>query len=98
MSRAEGEWGRWAVALRLGQDGRPRVVAAGQGAVADEIVARAEAAGVEVRHDPETVHELLQAEGEGTRIDPEIYELMTTVINFAQELNDAWIQPGVEQN
>lgn len=85
--------GKWAVAMRMGADGRPKVVAAGQGAVADEIVAKAQASGVEVRKDAEMVQQLLRDETDpGTRIDSEIYELMTTIVNFAQELNDAWVQ------
>ncbi len=91
--------GKWAVAMRMGADGRPKVVAAGQGAEAEAIIAKAQQSGVEVRKDAEMVDELLQAETEGARIDSRIYELMTTIVNFAQELNDAWVaQGGVEEN
>lgn len=86
--------GKWAVAMRMGADGRPKVVAAGQGAAAEEIVAKAQASGVEVRQDAEMVNELLQAETEGAHIDSRIYELMTSIVNFAQELNDAWVAQG----
>lgn len=91
--------GKWAVAMRMGADGRPKVVAAGQGAEAEAIVARAQAAGVDVRRDAEMVNELLQAETEGAKIDSRIYELMTTIVNFAQELNEAYAnQVELEEN
>lgn len=86
--------GKWAVAMRMGADGRPKVVAAGQGAQAEAIVAKAQASGVDVRQDAEMVNELLQSEPEGARIDSRIYELMTTIVNFAQELDQAWVPPA----
>lgn len=45
--------------------------------------------GVEARQDSQRLGELLQAESEGSRIPLELYELMATVIHFAQELNEA---------
>lgn len=87
-----GERERKAVAYETGPDGRTRVKAIGTGAAADEIIARAQESGVEVRRNAEQVEELLRAEGEEHSIPPEIYELMATVINFAQELNEQWLR------
>lgn len=96
MERGERE--RKAVAYETGPDGRTRVKAIGTGAAADEIIARAQESGVEVRRNAEQVEELLRAEadGETPSIPPEIYELMATVINFAQELNEQWLRREFE--
>jgi len=96
MERGDRE--RKAVAYETGPDGRTRVKAIGTGAAADEIIARAQESGVEVRRNAEQVEELLRAEadGEAPSIPPEIYELMATVINFAQELNEQWLRREFE--
>ncbi len=95
MDRGERE--RKAVAYEIGPDGKRRVKAIGTGAAADEIIARAQESGVEVRRNAEQVEELLRQEGEDHSIPPEIYELMATVINFAQELNEQWLQREFER-
>ncbi|MBI3926728.1 MAG: EscU/YscU/HrcU family type III secretion system export apparatus switch protein [Armatimonadetes bacterium] len=82
---------RMAVAYQRGPDGKTRVTAAGQGSAAEEIVRKAEEAGLPIGRDPERLRRLLQAEGEDSRIPPEIYELMSIIINFSQELNETWI-------
>lgn len=87
----EGDEPRMAVAYQRDSEGRLRVVAAGQGSAAEQIIEQAEQAGVPIGRDPERVRRLLQAEGEGSRIPPEVYELMSTVVTFAQELNETWI-------
>lgn len=100
MSRPEAETPqdgvaeRVAVAVRQGQDGKTRIVASGRGHQADQIVETAREAGVEVHQDPKRVEALLRAESEGSSIPIEIYELMATIINFAQELNEARVAPG----
>lgn len=81
-----------AIAYEVGPDGRNRVVGVATGAAAEEMIARAQESGVEVRRNAEQVEELLRAEGEEHSIPPEIYELMSMVINFAQELNEQWLQ------
>ncbi len=78
-----------AVALGTGLDGRTRVLASAQGRQAEEMVERAREAGVEVQQDARRVEELLREGSEGSNIPLEVYELMATVINFAQELNEA---------
>ncbi|HXE72872.1 MAG TPA: EscU/YscU/HrcU family type III secretion system export apparatus switch protein [Candidatus Nitrosotenuis sp.] len=80
--------GRAAVALGRGPDGRLRVLARGRGPAAERILEKARQAGVEVQTDPARVEELLRAEGEGSRVPPQIYELVAAVIAFAQELSD----------
>jgi type III secretion system FlhB-like substrate exporter len=85
-----------AIAYALGPDGRRRVVAAGTGAAAEEIIARAQESGVEVRRNAGQVEELLRAEGEEHSIPPEVYEIMAAVINFAQELNEQFLQRRFE--
>lgn len=82
---------KMAVALKTGPDGRTRVVAAGTGAEAEKIIASARAAGVEVRQDADEVQELIASEGDESSVPPQIYELMATVVNFAQELNEQWL-------
>ncbi len=94
MSRPEAESGKAAVALARVADGTTRVVASGRGEQAEQIVERAREAGVEVQQDARRVEELLREESEGSSIPLEVYELMATVINFAQELNEARAAPG----
>ncbi len=89
MSRPESESGRLAVALGTGGDGQIRVLASAQGRQAEELIERARGAGVEVQQDARRVEELLREESKGSNIPLEVYELMATVINFAQELNEA---------
>ncbi len=93
MSRPEAGPGKVAVALARGADGAPRVVASGRGAQARRILEQAREAGVEVQQDAQRVEELLREQSEGSSIPLEVYELMATVINFTQELNEARAAP-----
>jgi flagellar biosynthesis protein FlhB len=45
--------------------------------------------GLEVPQQARCVEDLLREEGKGSNIPLEVYELMATVINFVQELNEA---------
>lgn len=94
MSRPEPQPEKVAVAVAAGPDGTPRVVASGRGRQAEELVERAREGGLEVHKDARRVEELLREESEGANVPLEIYELMATVINFAQELNEARWAPG----
>lgn len=98
-----------AVALKVGKDGIARVVKTAEGAAAEKLIAKAAAAGAEVQQNPEKVEQLLQqkaeqveqalqkAHPENNGMPPEIYELMVTIMNFAQELNEQWMNPPFEQ-
>lgn len=90
MSRPDPE----RVAVALSHDSK--VVAVGRGAEAQRIVEKAQAAGVEVRRDPEKVEEVLR--GANRAVPPEIYELMATVIDFAQELSEARLTGEVRKH
>lgn len=79
-----------AVVVETTADGRSRVVASKEGAEAEELIAKARSSGVEVRKDAKEVDQLLRRESGDSNIPPEIYELMSTIITFAQELNDQW--------
>lgn len=53
-------------------DGAPRIIAKGRGLLAEEIIARAQAAGVFVHESPELVSLLMQVDMDA-RIPPELY-------------------------
>ena len=92
MSRPEAEPKKVAVALGPSPEGGLRIVASGTGRDAEELVEKAREAGVEVQQDARKVERLLREQGEGSSIPLEIYELMATVIHFAQEVNEArWV-------
>ncbi len=85
-----------AVAVEHLPDGTTRVVAAATGVEAEKMIAKAQASGVDVQRSPEEVDQLLRSENEGTNVPPEVYELMSVVINFTQELNDQWLRENYE--
>ena len=66
--------------------GRTKVVGVATGAEAEELIASAQARGMEVRQDASQVEELSEAgsaPASATDVPPEIYDLMSTVIEFA---------------
>lgn len=69
-------------------DGAPRVLAKGRGLLAEEIIARAQAAGVFVHESPELVSLLMQVDMDA-RIPPELYiavaELLAWLYRLEQE-------------
>lgn len=79
-----------AVALRYqeGQDEAPTVVAAGQGEVAERIVAAAEGSGVVVRKDPELAEALSQVDV-GAMIPEALYPVVAEVLVFVSRMNAA---------
>jgi len=89
MCRPEADSEKVAVALSRGAGGASRVVASVRGGQAERLVEQAREAGIEVQQDARRVEELLREQSEGSSIPLEVYELMATVINFAQELNEA---------
>ena len=74
---------RRAVALgyKMGQQGAPVLLAAGQGAVAENIIARAREAGVPVREDPGLADCLVRLQV-GKEIPPELYQAVAQVLAF----------------
>ena len=81
---------RRAAALRYeaGRDRAPRVVASGQGHIADRILALAHDHGVPVQHDPALAAALTQLELD-REIPPQLFAAVAEVIGFLYRL-----QPG----
>jgi flagellar biosynthesis protein len=77
-----------AVALRYDRekDGAPRVVAKGQGSVAQNIIAIARDHGVPLHEDPDLVA-TLSALDLDTEIPPELYRAVAEVLVFIYRLN-----------
>ena len=87
-----------AVILCTDASGQSHVVGVAEGAEAEAVIARAQETGVEVRRNAPQLDELLQPASAESNVPPEIYELMSTIISFAQELNEQWVRPqGVEE-
>jgi len=77
-----------AVALKYEpeKDGAPRVVAKGQGRLAELILEVARRHGIPVREDSELVRELFRLEIEA-EIPPELYEAVAVILAWAYRLN-----------
>ena len=84
---------RRAVALRYerAREQAPRVVAHGQGRVAETILAFARASGVPVHEDADMV-ELLSACELGDEISPELYEVVARLLAFRYHTNERLLQ------
>lgn len=77
-----------AVALSYEKEkGAPRVVATGQGAIAEKILSTAREAGVEVVADPDLV-ELLAGIPLGMEIPAELYQSVAEVLAFVYRVNN----------
>jgi len=76
------------VALRYDQerDDVPRVVASGQGELAEQILAAARAAGVDIVSDPDLI-EILGRVPVGTVIPAELFEVVAEILAFLYRLN-----------
>lgn len=83
-----------AVALRYdrAQDGAPRVVAKGQGQLAERIVAVAREHGVPLYEDPHLAASLSALDLE-TEIPPELYRAVAEVLAFLYRLNAGRLAP-----
>jgi type III secretion system FlhB-like substrate exporter len=88
-----GAGGKRAVAVRYAADGEMEIVGIAEGADAEAMIARAQEGGIEVRQDKEQVDELFRSGQSPSRVPPEVYELMSVIVQFAQEINDAWVSP-----
>lgn len=81
---------RQAVALSYHEergDTVPKVIAAGKGTIAENIIARAKEAGVPIHEEPELVESLIQIEL-GHPIPPELYEAVARLLAFILYLDD----------
>lgn len=84
---------RKATALRYRppRDRAPRLVAKGQGFVADRIVEAARRHGVPIREDPFLVEALATLDLDA-QIPPELYRVVAELLIFVYRLNEEWKQ------
>lgn len=86
---------REAVALAYQpEDGAPRVVAKGHGIVAEEIIARARAAGVYVHESPELVALLMQVDLDD-HIPPALYVAVAELLAWLYQLEHGLLPAGL---
>lgn len=81
---------KMAVQVEAAPDGTTRIVKTAKGDEARKMIAQAKAAGLDVLEDAAGVEQLMQEETGATDVPPEIYALMSTVIDFAQDLDAEW--------
>lgn len=84
---------RRVTALRYEGEGAPKVVATGQGHVADRILAAAREAGVPVREDPELAA-ALSALALGQEVPEELWLAVAEVLSWAYRLEKEAITPN----
>lgn len=77
-----------AVALRYnaGEDDAPRVIAKGQGKIADRILEIARAEGIHIEHDPDLVG-LLAKLDLNSPVPEELYQAVAEVLAFVYRMN-----------
>lgn len=90
LDSGAGAGGKRAVAVRYKPDGEIEVLGVAEGPEAEAMISQARAEGVEVRQNKEEVDELFLSGQPSSRVPPEVYELLSIVVEFAQEVNDAW--------
>ncbi len=98
LDSGPGAGGKRAVAVRYNDEGEAEILKVAEGAEAEAMIARALARGVGVRRDTEQVDEMFRSGQSPSRVPPEVYELMSLVMEFAQELNEAWLDPESADN
>lgn len=74
--------------------GRTKVVGVAHGEEAERIIADAQASGLEVRQNAEQLEHLLEEQSGATDVPAEIYNLIETLMGFAQELSQEWNHRG----
>ena len=84
---------RRATALRYEGSGAPKVVATGEGALADRILAHAREAGVPVREDP-ALAAALASMAVGREVPEELWMAVAEVLVWAYELEKRAITPN----
>lgn len=91
MDNAAHQQSAVALAYRDG-DGAPRVVAKGQGTLAETIIARAREAGIYVHESPELVAVLMQLDLDA-RIPPELYIAVAELLAWLYRLEHGGATP-----
>ena len=88
MAKGEDKKPREAVALQYDpeHDAAPRVVAAGRGQTAENILERAGEHGVPVHVDPELAHTLNML-GLGQEVPPELYTVAAQILLFVADMD-----------
>lgn len=77
------------------KDGALQPVSSVFGVAAEQMVDRASRDGLAVSQDGELLQDLLRKQGGEACVPVRIYELMAAVIDFAQVLNEARVNPAV---
>lgn len=90
LDSGSGAGGKRAVKVRYDENGDVEILGIAEGAEAEAMIREAAAQGLEVRQDAEQVDELFRSGQSPTRVPPEVYELMSLMVQFAQELDEAW--------
>lgn len=82
-----------AVALRYQpqQESAPRVLAKGQGRLAEQILALAQEHGVPIQEDPDLLEVLAHLDLD-QEVPPELYLVVTEVLAFVQQANQAFAE------
>lgn len=77
-----------AIALKydIEKDSVPKIIASGQGIVADNIISTAEENKVTIHQNDKLVKELIQFKV-GTEIPPELYEIVAQILVFVEEID-----------
>lgn len=86
----EAEPTKRAIAVRRGEDGSTEFVRAASGDEALKMIAEAEAAGLSVEQNETQVEALMAEQTGATDVPQEVYQLMSVVVDFAQELCQEW--------
>ncbi len=86
-----------AVAIVYEEDGdAPKVIASGQGTIAEKIIETAREAGIHIQEDPNLV-ELLSKVPIGDEIPVELYQTVAEVLAFVYQINDKFKNKLVDQ-
>jgi len=73
------------------KDGAPRLVAKGEGRIAEKIIALAKEHGIPVTEDPDLVS-ILSKMDLGEEIDPTLYELIAELLVFVYRLKQKYVE------
>lgn len=79
-----------ALIVETDAQGRQKVVGVATGAEAEKMIAEAQASGVQVHQDAGQVEQLLEEQSGATDVPPEVYELLSALIEFAHDLGQEW--------
>lgn len=85
-----------AFAVRTDAQGKTKVVGMATGADAERMISEAKAGGVKVQQNAAQVEQLMSEQSGATGVPTEVYQLMSTVIGFVQELSEEWKSRNVE--